>query len=337
MINFQQNISLKPLTTFGFDVACRYFTQFNTDEELKEIIRCCREQSLEWFVLGGGSNIIFSRDFDGVVIHPTADQIAVKEGVVVVDAGLRWDDFVEWSVDNDLSGVENLSYIPGSVGASPVQNIGAYGAEVAQTIEYVECLDIETLEVTRIANCDCKFGYRESVFKNRLKGKVIVLRVAFKLSCEHHFNIEYGDVKQEVEKLGGVNLHNIRAAITKIRRQKLPDPQVEGNAGSFFKNPVIPAERVKLLLKTYPLMPHYPILDSRFSIFDEKIPAGWLIDTAGWRGFRRGDAGVHPRQALVLVNYGNAKACDILELANDIVEDVETKFGITLEMEVNVW
>lgn len=331
MVNFSENFSLSTLNSFGFDINARFWTVFNNESELAEIINHCKTNSLQWFVLGGGSNIIFSRDFDGVVIHPVSKEIFMDGARVVVDAGVVWDDFVAWAVINNLHGVENLSHIPGSVGASPVQNIGAYGVEAADVIQWVEYFDTDSMQVVRIDGVDCEFGYRESVFKHSLRGRAIVLRVAFRLADSANFNIRYADVDSEVEKLGGISLHNVRQAIINIRSRKLPDPKLTGNAGSFFKNPVVDVTQFESLLAKHPQMPNFNVACG------VKIPAGWLIEQAGWRGYRRGDAGVHPNQSLVLVNYGNASAADILTLSADIVTDVATKFGIILEKEVNVW
>lgn len=331
MINFSTDYSLKAHNTFGFDVKARYWATFSNEIQLRELVAYCKDNNLMWFVLGGGSNIIFSRDYDGMVLHPVSKEIVKDDDLVVADAGVVWDDFVAWAVDNNLYGVENLSYIPGSVGASPVQNVGAYGAEAADTIQWVEYLDTDAMCVRRIAGVDCEFGYRESIFKHRLKGCAIVTKVAFRLKSEPQYNIEYGDVRSEVERLGGVTLHNVRQAIVCIRSTKLPDPNVIGNAGSFFKNPVVRQSIFEQLLRQYSDIPHYSVADG------VKIPAGWLIDHSGWKGYRVGDAGVHPRQALVLVNYAAATAADVLALADEIVEDIMCKFGVILEKEVNVW
>lgn len=331
MIKFSANYPLKRLNSFGFDVKTRYWATFSDDAELCEIVTYCRVNNLKWFVLGGGCNIIFSRDYDGVIIHPTSGQIVQYDDLTIADAGVVWDDFVAWAVENSMYGVENLAHIPGSVGASPVQNIGAYGVEACDTIEWVEYLDTRTMQINRINGSDCQFGYRESIFKHFLKDVAIVLRVAFRLSHEPHYNVDYGDVRSEIERLGELSLANVRQAIINIRTAKLPDPAITGNAGSFFKNPVVDGEVFEKIREKHPEMPHYEVEQGI------KIPAGWLIDRAGWKGYREGDAGVHPKQALVLVNHGTATAQDVLALADKIVCDIDAKFGIALEKEVNVW
>lgn len=331
MVNISTSHQLKDNNTFGFNVMAQFWCTFETDNELIEIITYCKTNAVRWFILGGGSNIIFSQDFDGMVIHPISHQINEINNLVVVDAGVAWDDFVAWAVQHNLYGVENLSFIPGSVGASPVQNVGAYGAEACDTIQWVEFLDTNSMKIERISGSDCQFGYRESIFKHSLKDRAVVLRVAFKLSCTASYNIKYGDVELEVERLGGLTLANVRQAIINIRSIKLPDPMITGNAGSFFKNPVVTQETFDNLLVHHPQIPHYTVPNGI------KIPAGWLIETAGWKGYRQSDAGVHARQALVLVNYGTASAKDILNLADEITNDITVKFGIKLEKEVNIW
>lgn len=331
MVNISTSHQLKDNNTFGFNVMAQFWCTFETDNELIEIITYCKTNAIRWFILGGGSNIIFSQDFNGMVIHPISHQINEINNLVVVDAGVAWDDFVAWAVQHNLYGVENLSFIPGSVGASPVQNVGAYGAEACDTIQWVEFLDTNSMQIMRIAGSDCQFSYRESIFKHSYKDCAVVLRVGFKLSNTVFYNIEYGDVKLEVERLGGLTLANVRQAIINIRSAKLPDPMIIGNAGSFFKNPVVTQEIFNNLIVNHPQIPHYVVSNGI------KIPAGWLIDTAGWKGYRRSDAGVHARQALVLVNYGTASAKDILDLAEEITNDINVKFGIKLEKEVNIW
>lgn len=323
--------SLRPYNTFNIDATCAAWSTFDNDQQLMALIDHCTQNNLQWKVLGGGSNILFSGDFEGMILHPTSQNITGQGELIIADAGVVWDDFVAWSIDRSLCGVENLSHIPGTVGAAPVQNVGAYGVEASNTIQWVEYLDIQTMKIERIKNSDCGFGYRESIFKHELKDRAIVVRVAFRLSEQPNFNIEYGDVKAEIEKLGGVSLANIRQAIINIRSMKLPDPREIGSGGSFFKNPVISIPQAEHLKEQHPSMPYF-MTDKGV-----KIPAGWLIDQAQWKGHRRGDAGVHPRQALVLVNYGTATAAEILTLSNEITEDIKTKFGIELEKEINVW
>lgn len=337
MTNFSDNFTLRGRNTFGLDATARHWAEFGTNDRLRELILACRERDLPWYVLSGGSNIILTGNFPGVVLHPTADGISEPEpGLVRAEAAVVWDDLVGWAVERGLGGLENLSLIPGYAGAAPVQNIGAYGAEAKDTIETVEYFDTETLETVRIAGKDCAFGYRDSVFKGPLRGRAVVTAVEFRLAPEaggkYTYNIGYGDLRDRVMELGGPSLKNIRRAVIAIRREKLPDPAVAGNAGSFFKNPVVPAGQVEALRRQYPDMPGYPC-DNGTQV---KIPAAWLIDRAGWKGFRCGTVGVHPRQALVLVNLGGATAQEILNLARRIICDVGKKFGITLSMEVNI-
>lgn len=328
---FEDNFPLTGYNTFHISATARLWAEFNTESELRHIIEECRKRSLSWYVLGGGSNVILTGDFHGVYIHPVSTIITeVEPTLFVADAGVVWDDFVAYCVDRGVGGVENLSFIPGSVGAAPVQNIGAYGAEAKDAIEWVEYLDTEVMQVRRIAGADCEFGYRTSIFKTSLKGRSVVLRVAFRLSVDPHFNICYGDLERKVEQMGGLSLTNIRRAVVEIRKSKLPDPMVTGNAGSFFKNPVVSEQVFDFLKADYPDMPSYKVEGG------VKIPAGWLIDAAGWKGFREGVVGVHPAQALVLVNYGGATAEQILELAERITTDIRNRFAITIDMEVNV-
>lgn len=341
MTNFTDNFTLLRHNTFGLEATARHWAEFRTTDELREIVRTCHDLHLPWYVLSGGSNIILTGNFPGVVIHPTADGISLpEERLVRAEAGVVWDALVAWTVERGLGGLENLSHIPGLVGAAPVQNIGAYGAEAKDTIETVEYFDTERLETVRIPGRDCGFGYRESIFKGPLRGKAIVTAVEFRLTPEsssaegdtYNYNIGYGDLHDRVISLGGPSLANIRRAVIAIREAKLPDPATTGNAGSFFKNPVIPARQAEELRSRYPELPGYPSSDGS----TVKIPAAWLIDRAGWKGFRSGTVGVHPQQALVLINLGGATAQEILNLARRIIDDVEQKFGITLSMEVNI-
>lgn len=331
MYYFRENVSLKPYNTFALDSRARYWAEFTETEQLEQIIGRCRSESLEWMVLSGGSNIIFRGDFDGVVIHPCARGLnRESDGLLVVDAAVVWDELVAYCVASGLQGLENLSGIPGYVGASPVQNVGAYGVEAGDVIRWVEYFDTQDMTLVRVAGEECGFGYRESIFKHELRGRAVVTRVAFALSSGSNYNVGYGDLRREVEARGGATLETIRQAVLAIRRSKLPDPARIANAGSFFKNPVVTRELAADLRVRFPEITCYDVP------MGVKIPAGWLIDAAGWRGFRSGAVGVHQRQALVLVNYGGATAVQILELARMIQRDILSKFGVAIEMEVNV-
>lgn len=330
-IFFKNNISIQNYNTFGLDAKVDYFVEPENIEELKAALKFCADRKLKFFILGGGSNIIFNGDYHGMVIHLIECGIERCGDILVASAGVVWDDLVSYSVEQGLQGLENLSAIPGSVGAAPVQNIGAYGAESGDWILWVEYLDTQTMEVCRIDGRDCEFGYRDSIFKRSLGGgRAVILRVAFKLNTVHDFRIGYGDLMREVELRGGESLENIRAAVIAIRASKLPDPSELGNAGSFFKNPIVDATLAAKIREKHPDLTSYN------TDCGVKIPAGWLIDRAGWKGFRDGAVGVHDRQALVIVNYGGATATQILELASKIQEDIRQRFGIDIDMEVNV-
>lgn len=295
------------------------------------------ERPSKWMVLSGGNNILFTQDYDGVLLTPISTAIEpIEENadslLVRVDAGVEWDDLVAWAVERGLWGIENLSLIPGKAGAAPVQNIGAYGVEVKDVIERVHLYDTTTLHERRLEQRDCAFGYRDSIFKRALKGQVIITAIEVRLSKHPAPRLGYGDVEREVEARGGATLRNIREAICAIRRSKLPDTALLGNAGSFFKNPVVANEVAEQLLATYPAMPHYPTADPART----KLAAGWLIDQAGLKGVRDGAVGVHDRQALVLVNHGGATGGEVIAFARRVIDEVKRKFGIEIEPEVNI-
>ena len=289
-------------------------------------------------VMGGGNNIVFTKDIEQTIIHPRNCNIEViaenSESVTIrVGAGLEWDELVEWAVERNLWGLENLSLIPGKVGAAPVQNIGAYGAEAKDCITNVEMYSPQTDNFITLAAEHCGFGYRESVFKHSLKGRVIITAVEFKLSKVENPKLNYGDICQEVEKRGGATLRNIREAICAIRRSKLPDPAQTGNAGSFFKNPIVERATAEALLAEYPNMPHYPAADPE----KVKLAAGWLIDQCGLKGYSEGNVGVHSRQALVLINTtGDATGAEVMAFARKVQNTVLEKFGIEIDTEVNI-
>ena len=334
MIREFHQISLRTRNSFGVDQQAARLAEFETPEDLRTFFAAGIPR--RWLVLAGGNNILFTRDYDGVLLTPVARQITLlsddgEEVRVRADAGVEWDDLVEWAVERGLWGIENLSLIPGKAGAAPVQNIGAYGCEAKDAIRRVEMYCVETGAMLTLDAAHCRFGYRESVFKHDLKGKVIITAVEIALSHAPRPRLGYGDVEREVEARGGVTLRNIREAICSIRRAKLPDPAVLGNAGSFFKNPVVGAAAAERLLAEYPDMPHYPAPEGRV-----KLAAGWLIDRAGMKGRREGAVGVHERQALVLVNHGGATGGEVIAFAHKVQETVREKFGIEIDSEVNI-
>lgn len=334
MIREFQHTSLRDRNSFGVEQQAARLIEFDTPDDLRTLFAAGVPD--RWMVLSGGNNVLFTQDYDGLIVTPAARGIKClsDEGDTVrirVEAGVEWDDLVEWAVAHDLWGVENLSLIPGKAGAAPVQNIGAYGCEAADTIRRVEMFCVENGSMLTLDAAHCGFGYRESVFKHTLKGRVIITAVEFELSRTPRPRLAYGDVEREVEARGGASLRNIREAICAIRRSKLPDPAVLGNAGSFFKNPVVEASVAAALLERYPAMPHYPAPDGRV-----KLAAGWLIDQAGLKGWREGNVGVHERQALVLVNYGGATGGEVIAFARRVQQRVLDRFGIAIDTEVNI-
>lgn len=336
MKRIYNDINLQNRNSFGVVESARELVEFETSEDLREYFSVHRPE--HWYVLGGGNNTLFTKRYDGVLLTPVCAgrRVLADDGEYVdlrVEAAHDWDTLVEWSVNEGLWGIENLSMIPSSVGAAPVQNIGAYGAEAKDAITVVEYFDTRTLEVVRLTNNECHFGYRESIFKQELKGVAIILAVEFRLHRTPTPNLGYGDVIKEVEARGGATLRNIREAICAIRSYKLPDPKVIGNAGSFFKNPIVERSVAEQLLAEYPDMPHYPVGGDAGSV---KLAAGWLIDRAGLKGYRSGRVGVHDRQALVLVNHGGATGGEVIELANYVCARVKAMFGVAISPEVNI-
>ena len=334
MIREFHQISLRTRNSFGVDQQAARLVEFETPEDLRTLFAAGIPE--KWTVLAGGNNILFTRDYDGVLLTPVARGITLlsddgDEVRVRADAGVEWDDLVEWAVGRGLWGIENLSLIPGKAGAAPVQNIGAYGCEAKDAIRRVEMYCVETGAMLTLDAAHCGFGYRESVFKHDLKGRAIITAVEIALTHTPRPRLGYGDVEREVEARGGATLRNIREAICAIRRAKLPDPVVLGNAGSFFKNPVVGAAAAERLLAEYPDMPHYPAPKGRV-----KLAAGWLIDRAGMKGSRKGAVGVHERQALVLVNHGGATGGEVIAFAHEVQERVRGKFGIEIDTEVNI-
>ncbi len=334
----QYNISLKPYNTFGIEATTNEFVEVSTIDELVVLVNTFDFSSRKNLVIGGGSNLLLTKDFDGMVIKNSIKGMAVinedEENVwVKAMAGERWHEFVLFCIGNGYGGVENLSLIPGCVGAAPMQNIGAYGAEIKDTFSTLEAIEIETGDIVVFDNSDCKFGYRESVFKNELKGKYIIVSVTFRL-CKHpKFNITYGAIQQTLDKNGikDITVKAISDAVIEIRTSKLPDPKLLGNAGSFFKNPEVPTAQFEELKQTFPSIVGYPT-----TLGNTKLAAGWLIEQCGWKGKQVGNTGSHKDQALVLVNYGGATGNEVWKLAMDIQQSVKEKFGVTISPEVNI-
>lgn len=342
-MQIQENISLKPYNTFGIDAKASHFASFKDTEELSELVTRNLPtgqagSKLKTLLLGGGSNILFTKDFDGLVLKNEIKGISKvneDEEVVYVQAGAgeNWHQFVLHCIKNEWAGVENLSLIPGNVGASPMQNIGAYGVEIREVFYELKAFNLKEKTNYTFGLKDCDFGYRDSVFKRKYKDEFVILNVTYKLRKQPVFNTSYGAIEQELERMGVKNL-SIKAisdAVVNIRSSKLPDPAAIGNAGSFFKNPEISSTQFSILSAQFPAIVGYPLPDGNV-----KLAAAWLIEQCGWKGFRRGDAGCHDRQALVLVNYGAASGKDIYILSEEILQSVQEKFGVKLEREVNI-
>ena len=336
MCSIEENFSLKNHNTFGIDAKAKYFAKFDSLFALKEIISSEIFQNNKSFIIGGGSNILLTKDFEGLILHNKIEGICILKDnendiTVEIGGGVDWHDFVIWSVSQELSGVENLALIPGTVGASPIQNIGAYGMEVKETIHKVTALEIATQEIKTFSNEDCNFEYRNSIFKEELKNKFIITKVEFKLSKTALNKTNYGAIEEELKNLNlEASVKNIAEAVINIRSRKLPNPEELGNSGSFFKNPIIETSQFEQLKKEFPEMVGYKITEST-----TKIAAGWLIENAGLKGYRKADAGVHKNQALVLVNYNNASGQDIINLSELVQEVILEKYGISIEEEVN--
>jgi UDP-N-acetylmuramate dehydrogenase len=331
-----ENFSLKEHNSFGINASARYYISFSDIFEIQEFIKSGNLKDLPWMVLGGGSNILFTKNFVGLIIHPLLKGFKVlseTDEVVAIQAaaGEEWDYFVKYTVDNNLFGLENLSLIPGSVGASPIQNIGAYGAEVSDVIESVTGIDLTTGKIIEYKGNECHFGYRDSIFKTEMKNKFLITSVTFRLLKKSGLKLDYGNLREEAERLGEINLQNVRQAVINIRNSKLPDPSITGNAGSFFKNPVVPCSIFETIIGQYPEAPSFRVSDNLI-----KIPAGWLIEKCGWKGKTQGNVGVHDKQALIIVNKGNATGMEIFEFSESILQCVFTSFGIKLEREVNI-
>ena len=335
-MNIQKNYSLLPHNTFGMDVKASVFMEYASVEELKALLEGSSLVEGSWLHIGGGSNLLFTQDYPGTILHSAIKGFEVvgedeEEVLVRAGAGEVWDDFVAYAVEKGWYGAENLSLIPGEVGASAVQNIGAYGVEAKDLIVKVETLEVETGKARVFVNEECGYAYRESVFKHALKGKYIVTHVTYRLSKTPSYRLDYGNVRSELEKRGcELTLANVRTTIIDIRESKLPDPKVQGNAGSFFMNPIVPRPLFEALLSQYPSMPSYEVDADRV-----KIPAAWMIDQCGWKGEQLGRAGVHHKQALVLVNCGGATGQEIIALSEEIQRSVFDKFGVRIYPEVN--
>jgi UDP-N-acetylmuramate dehydrogenase len=338
-MSIQQHISLKSHTTFGIEAYTSFWTEAVSEHDLNAALEFRQKHSLDLMILGGGSNILLTQDYTGLIIQNKlqgirSENFSSNEVLLEVSAGENWHAFVQHCIANDWGGLENLSLIPGSVGASPMQNIGAYGCEIKDTFYSLRAMGIQDGSIHEFNAQQCKFGYRESIFKHEAKGRYIILSAKFKLSSkDHQIKTSYGAISQELEKMGIHNpsIRDVSNAVIAIRKSKLPDPAVIGNAGSFFKNPVVENSIVEKIRSTNPHVVSYPADENH-----SKLAAGWLIEAAGWKGFRRGDAGVHALQALVLVNYGNATGKEIWQLSQDVVDDVASKFGVELEREVNI-
>lgn len=335
--DIKENISLKHFNTFGLEVRARYFVSIRSEEDLRALTEEQLFHREARFVLGGGSNILFTKDFDGIVLHDSIEGISVTEenddsAVVRCGGGERWHSLVQYCIEKNLSGIENLSLIPGTAGAAPIQNIGAYGVELRSVFDRLEAVDLNTGRREIFDAKACGFGYRDSVFKHGLKNKFFITCIFLRLNKNPEFRAEYGALQSTLDSMfgGALSIRNISEAVIHIRRSKLPDPAETGNAGSFFKNPEIPAAQFTLLSEKFPEMPGYAMGDKI------KVPAGWLIEQCGWKGKRVGNTGSHARQALVLVNYGEATGKEILDLAHAIQDSVEEKFGIHLDTEVHI-
>ncbi|MCU0317827.1 MAG: UDP-N-acetylmuramate dehydrogenase [Amoebophilaceae bacterium] len=337
-MSIQENVSLKHLNTLGIDAQARYYAHIDHAQHLRDLLQHKKLQSLPRLILGGGSNVLFLNDFKGTVMHMTVGGIAtIREDPahvwVKAGAGVNWHTLVRYCVEKGYSGIENLSLIPGTVGAAPIQNIGAYGVTLSDTFESLEAMEVDSGSVRTFTTQDCAFGYRDSVFKNACKEPYVILNVTLKLQKQPTFRTTYGELQETLEAMGiqKLSIKAISDAVIHIRQNKLPDPAILGNAGSFFKNPVILQEQFKKLRDTYPNIPGY--IQSENQV---KIPSAWLIEQCGWKGKRRGDVGVHTQHALILVNYANGTGQEIYQLAQDIQQSVKDTFNIEIVPEVQL-
>lgn len=336
-MQIQQNISLKTYNTFGIDAKARFFCEINSIADLEKALRL--DKYPKKFILSGGSNMLITKDIEALVLHINLkgkEVLKTDENQVLIKimAGENWHQMVLWTLSHDFGGLENMSLIPGNTGTAPIQNIGAYGVELKDSFESCEAMEIATQHIKNFTKKDCKFGYRDSFFKNEGKGKYIITSVNFKLSKKNHrLNTSYGAIETELIKhhIENPTIQDVSNAVIKIRQSKLPDPAKLGNSGSFFKNPVVSKSEFDTFTKDHPNAPFFKVSEHTY-----KIPAGWLIEQCGFKGKRFGDAGIHKNQALVLVNYGNATGTEILNLAQTIIENVKKKFGLAITPEVNI-
>ena len=329
----EQNYSLKQHNTFGIEAKCAQFVEYSTEAEAKEVAELLRTTRVPYIIIGGGSNLLLTRDYEGIVVHSTCKGIERNGNRLVCGSGEVFDDVVAQSIEMGLYGAENLSLIPGDVGASAVQNIGAYGAEAKDLIRSIRAVEIATGNVCVIENAECEYGYRQSKFKHDWKNQYLILSVEYEFAATFEPRLDYGNIRAELEKEGisEPTAQQLRNTIIRIREAKLPDPKMLGNAGSFFMNPIVDRQKYETLAAQYEGMPHYDI-DAEHV----KIPAGWMIDQCGWKGKSMGRAGVHDKQALVLVNRGGATGQEVVALCQQIQADVKQKFGIDIYPEVNV-
>jgi UDP-N-acetylmuramate dehydrogenase len=336
MIIIEEHFSLKSFNTFGIQSYAKIFAEATTLDDLLSVTGIFRNNPLPKLVMGGGSNLLFTKDYEGIVIFPNIKGIELVKHSgectwLRAYAGEKWDQFVEFCVSKNLGGIENLSFIPGNVGSCPIQNIGAYGVEVKETIDSVEAIDIQTGDKRIFSNAECQFGYRDSIFKREVKDQYIITSVVFKLRKQPAIFLSYKDVIEELQNFSGISVVTVRQAIVNIRRRKLPDPEHLGNAGSFFKNPVISTSQFQSIKEKYPTAPSF-VIDEK----SVKVPAAWLIESCDWKGKQEGNVGTHPVQPLVIVNYGGATGAEIIQLAEKIKKTVVQRFGIELETEVNI-
>ncbi len=337
-MNVESSVDLKPFNTFGLEVSSEHLVRIPDLSVAREALRFAQDKKLPHMILGGGSNVLFKSPYQGVILkNELLERTILKEDEqhvwIRLGAGENWHQCVLWAIEHQWGGIENLSLIPGTVGAAPMQNIGAYGVELEQVFESLEAVEIATGQLHTFDRNQCDFGYRTSVFKTHLKDKFLISSVVLRLDKEHKFNVSYGAVEETLQQMQvqDLSIKAISQAVVKIRSSKLPDPQHIGNAGSFFKNPVISLHQFQELQVKHPEIPGYPVSDSEI-----KVPAGWLIEKCGWKGKRRGAIGVHDKQALVLVNFGSGKGSDIHQLALDIKASVQEQFNITIDPEVNI-